>query len=46
MDVVLVLPGAAIDVVGDARVQNSRLAGEDVNVEIAHGKAGASLRSA
>jgi hypothetical protein len=43
MDIVLVLPSAAIDVVGDASVKHSRFAGQNVNVEVAHGKAGASL---
>ena len=38
IDVVLVLPSAAIDVVGDAGVKHSRFAGQNVNVEVAHGK--------
>jgi hypothetical protein len=43
IDIVLVFPGTAIDVVGDASVEHSRLAGENVNVEMAHTTAGASL---
>jgi hypothetical protein len=39
---VLVLPSAAIDVAGDASVKHSRFAGQDVNVEMAHRKAGPS----
>jgi hypothetical protein len=46
MHVILVFPSMAIDVVGDASLKHSRFAGQDVNVEMTHGKAGASLRSA
>jgi len=40
MDVILVLPCASIDVIGDACVKDSRLAGHEVNVEVTHVKAG------
>ena len=45
MDVILVLPCASIDVVGDACVKDSRLAGQEVTVEVTHGKLDASVRS-
>jgi hypothetical protein len=46
VDIVLVLPRTAVDVIGDASVKHARFAGQNVNVEMAHEKAGASLRSA
>jgi hypothetical protein len=45
INVVLVLSGATIDVVSDASVKDSGFAGQDVNVKVAHVKAGPSLRS-
>jgi hypothetical protein len=36
MDVIFVFPRAAVDVVGDAGVEDTRFAGQDVNVEITH----------
>jgi len=39
VDIVLMLPGAPVEVVGDASLKHSRFAGEDVHVEMAHRKA-------
>src|SRR6266853_802825 len=45
IDIVLVVPSAAIDVVSDASVEYSRFAGQNVDVEMSHGTAGPLLRS-